>query len=357
MCRRRRGFTLIELLVVIAIIAVLIGLLLPAVQKVREAASRMSCTNNLKQISTAAHNYQSTYNKLPPGYLGPVPNEQKGDTDPTIPWVGIMAYLLPYVEQDNVYKQIQVNWDPRTVPSTTNIPPTVNWWTVPANWTAAHARVKIYECPSHNPYEWTQGVAVAGHFFNIAGGANANYYAPTFNKSVQGADSLGLSTYGAIQGTWGKGSNTSGNPLWALVQENSGYNTYQGIEGNRSEISLGQITALDGTSNTLLFGEGIGGPMPLPNGPPQYSATWMGFPGLNTVGGLSSTPDWYHYSSRHPGIVNFAFADGSVRGLKSGTSGWNLDPTNPPPNPGWYVFQQLAGWRDGGVRPTDSLVN
>src|SRR5262245_25533107 len=98
----RRGFTLIELLVVIAIIAVLIGLLLPAVQKVRETAARISCANNLKQIALAAHNYHDATNRFPTGArlsidVGGIP------TGGTNLWVE----LLPYFEKDNLYKQ----WD------------------------------------------------------------------------------------------------------------------------------------------------------------------------------------------------------------------------------------------------------
>src|SRR3954453_2567341 len=101
---RWRGFTLIELLVVIAIIAILIGLLLPAVQKVREAAARMSCSNNLKQMGIACHSYHDSNNTLPPAYYCRFANVGWNDPNNTGPTWTVL--ILPYIEQDNLFKQV-----------------------------------------------------------------------------------------------------------------------------------------------------------------------------------------------------------------------------------------------------------
>jgi len=105
-CGPRRGFTLIELLVVIGIVAVLIGLLLPAVQKVREAASRLQCQNNLKQIGLATHNFHDTCGMMPPScwYLPLVGTDEEGQSYPDSAFGSALFHVLPFLEQDNLYR-------------------------------------------------------------------------------------------------------------------------------------------------------------------------------------------------------------------------------------------------------------
>jgi prepilin-type N-terminal cleavage/methylation domain-containing protein/prepilin-type processing-associated H-X9-DG protein len=180
MARHRSAFTLIELLVVIAIIAILIGLLLPAVQKVRATAARMSCQNNLKQIGLALHNYHSSYEMLPPG------SNSSGFT--------VVALLLPYVEQNNIFNQIN--------------------FTVAAN-SASNAgptgmSIKSLICPSDRTSQLPSGQGGNNYFANY--GADPHFFQ---NRSV-----------------------ASG--VFALREPNGG-------------VKLTDIT--DGTSNTTAFAE------------------------------------------------------------------------------------------------------
>src|SRR5690242_13560852 len=133
----RTGFTLIELLVVIAIIAILIGLLLPAVQKVREAAARTQCTNNLKQMSLAVINCADSHDTvLPPGD-GLYPNQQAADYNS---YASVFFHILPYIEQDNAYKATLQQGDPHGQNG--------NFLTYTPFWNHLTVNAKTYKCPS-----------------------------------------------------------------------------------------------------------------------------------------------------------------------------------------------------------------
>jgi prepilin-type N-terminal cleavage/methylation domain-containing protein/prepilin-type processing-associated H-X9-DG protein len=316
----RGGFTLIELLVVIAIIAVLIGVLLPAVQKVREAANRTQCLNNLKQIALAAHHYHDTTGKFPTGARLPV---YVGDrpTGATNLWVE----LLPYFEQDNLYKK----WD---------YSDTSNNNTVGGRNATTAQVIQILLCPSDPLPESVVELTAA----TIAQPWSWGFY--------------GMSSYG---GSAGKRSvNPGGPPDFPGI-------TRDGIFFLDSCVRLTDVT--DGSSNTLLFGEryhrdseyDLRQPIVLPGRTPIAEVGRWGFvAGVGVMGQVTlhtAAPINYRvppggdqatledracaFGSGHVGGANFAFADGSVRFLSEGT----------PP----LTFQALSTRAGGEVVPGD----
>jgi len=375
----RRGFTLIELLVVIAIIAVLIGLLLPAVQKVREAANRMSCTNNLKQLGLAAHNYQSTYSKLPPGWLGPM-NNLDISNPANNQNISVLVFLLPFVEQDNVYKEIQ-RMATGTFTNMLNMQVAgPAWYTdnrTPAQGgnfpTIAGTRIKSFLCPSApDMFSAVGGVGVAGHFANQPGTTLTTalaFYAEVLPRTHANFNILGRTNYGGVAGAMGRGTNVT------FPNTIKGWSRFEGVFTNRSQNSVDQLTSADGTSNTIMFAEGTGGSHSwtdnTPQQPMQYASSWMGFAHVPTAGGLAQHNNyshWYHLSSTHPGVVNACFGDGAVKSVRSGASKVNLNQSLTPPAPlpleppdlsapqDYWIFQELCGMREGGLRPKESMV-
>src|SRR5262245_28691066 len=157
--RYRRGFALVDLLVVMAIIAILVALLVPAIQRARESAARAQCANNLRQLGLAAQSYHTNKKTLPVGSYGAPPGTLPPAKDPASPLfnythVGILAQLLPYVEQEALFKTIEgVNWlDPKA--------PGTGWWANSSTWMAAQARIPTFQCPSDEPYGVTSGTCI-----------------------------------------------------------------------------------------------------------------------------------------------------------------------------------------------------
>ncbi len=306
--RRPSGFTLIELLVVIAIIGVLISLLLPAVQKVREAAARAACGNNLKQIGIGMHSYHDTYAVLPPARL---------DRWGGVTWA---VLILPFIEQGNFFKR----WD-------------VSRWYYDQGQSVAEGdeirqtQVAIYYCPGRRK---APQVSVFGDDPDLGwGGAKSHYPGALGDYACCVGDDM-KAEYDPDpppKPQYGNGAMILAIP-WASYTKNSNPKI---LSARKSQTRFGNIT--DGLTNTLIVGEkhveiGKWGT----NTPANLNATagdssvyngdhpWVSsrIAGPNNPLALTLTDKFNsQFGSYHPGVCQFVLCDGSVRALLTSTSG------------------------------------
>ena len=313
----KKGFTLVELLVVIAIIGILIGMLLPAVQQVREAARRVTCANNMRQVALAAHNYESTHQRFPPGlwqeYIDNDDRDLRGFQGHSV-----FYYLLPYMEQNAIFGRMDKNL------------PKANIDTEQGGLRSG-AVIPSFICASSSQLS---GSAVK---YETSWGA-VEYYGPVSYR-VNGGE----------------------RPIFATQSTNDGMFMAVGPNARKSwsapdgtEIKMGNVA--DGTSNTFLLGEfnhndpnwetfagqgfdgslvgwsrwypakgdnGLGNIMGGAHAPINYEIPWaFGEPGAPSGGGSA----WWPYAdlrksafgSEHPGGANFVLVDGSVKFIAEG---------------------------------------
>ncbi|MEC9093680.1 MAG: DUF1559 domain-containing protein [Planctomycetota bacterium] len=299
----KTAFTLVELLVVIAIIGVLIGLLLPAVQSAREAASRINCQNNLKQMSLSVINYHDTRKVLPPARFATRPGEPE-EYNCALDQPSWFVHIMPFIEQSNLYQEFNL-FDSFETASKESVEQTL----------------PVFVCPSRRHFE----TAVSKEMFfqtrlpcgcgggttRIPGAALGDYAA---NHGDVSSGALGASTdfYYAGNGT---GAIISVRPLC------------QGGMANGWIDRIKFSSLRDGTSNTFLVGEKHIPPnkfkMPPLDGPIysglEFSAiARVGGPGVPVVRNkFQDTPEFFQFGSYHPQICNFAMADGSVQSISN----------------------------------------
>lgn len=294
--KKRYGFTLVELLVVIAIIGILVALLLPAVQMAREAARRMSCSNNLRQLGLATHNYHDTLGSFPPGYLafGVSPMAPASDEDGSgFAW---SAMLLPYLEQTTLHAAIVFERDCRD----------------PLNLAVADTVLATYRCPSD-----------PGDSTFIATDGTTDY-------------ALGVSNYVGIMG-YGSATMMPGNPAGrGMFFRNSAMRLADVLDGSSNTIMIGERTQLHRFNNVansvaanstwyaavpgVVRPAGMGGMMSsMTEAQPSLVLGHVGQPAMGMMMAMHHTPNQtnhiVHFSSQHPGGINFVACDGSVHFL------------------------------------------
>ncbi|MCO8124156.1 DUF1559 domain-containing protein [Stieleria sp. TO1_6] len=282
------GFTLIELLVVIAIIGILVGLLLPGVQAAREAARRMSCSNNLKQFGLAMHNYNTVQRSLPPSVLGIRVSSAQGQP---VNRAGLTAWvaLLPYHEETARYEDFDFNLDGEA----------------PSNEAAAKNTPAVHRCPSMSLPDTSD--APRGYSSYAVSTGTKKYR----NQMHDGAIIDSMNVFRGERITGGIPSAES----WL------------------SGVTIADISAADGTSNTLLLGEyGVqfrdtsSLPFPYPGASGESAGKWaVSYPYHSTASvfgqfnanriSLFDIPSYESFRGPHPGGVQFTLSDGSVRML------------------------------------------
>lgn len=337
--KRRPGFTLIELLVVIAIIAILVSLLLPAVQQAREAARRTQCRNNLKQMGIALHNYHDVNNVFPPGFTDTI----AGNSERISGGWAWSAYLLPYIEQAALYSQFNFNTTPYALQTPGGA--------AVQNQRLVATPLSVYNCPSDARKE-----GIANNAGAAANGAGAAMVAQTSYQGVMGA----------FDGAPCAASGTSivVNPRNNGLLIVNGSRRFRDVtDGTSNVIVIGEVREIPNTTD--IAGNDIGSTRQFiygsitNQGGPQCSNNAYNNNGAHNHlratrhklnGPMLSTSVLHRaFHSRHTGGAQFLLGDGSVRFLSENIEHTNSNYTAATLNGPYGMYQRLAAIDDGQI--------